>query len=154
MDIIIILIFLNLGLLYIHGSAMNLKRKPKIINSLKVEDFEVVLNLLADEMNNQSVLVCDQVQNQIMVLEKYQVAQNWRIKVSLNMNLLNLDDDFSGLRNDYITIQNDKIIFNFKSDLDLDNQLVKLIKNILISSNVSKINYYFEKKSLWYIKNV
>lgn len=133
---------------------MNLKRKPKIINSLKVEDFEVVLNLLADEMNNQSVLVCDQVQNQIMVLEKYQVAQNWRIKVSLNMNLLNLDDDFSGLRNDYITIQNDKIIFNFKSDLDLDNQLVKLIKNILISSNVSKINYYFEKKSLWYIKNV
>lgn len=133
---------------------MNLKRKPKIINSLKVEDFEVVLNLLADEMNNQSVLVYDQVKNQIMVLEKYQVAQNWRIKVSLNKNLLNLDDDFSGLRNDYITIQNDIIIFNFKSDLDLDNQLVKLIKNILISSNVSKINCYFEKKSLWYIKNV
>ena len=132
---------------------MNSKRKPKIINSLKVEDFEVVLNSLADEMNNQSVLVYDQVQNQIMVLEKYQVAQNWRIKVSLNKNLLNLDDDFLGLCNEYITIQNDKIIFNFNGDLDLDNQLLKLINNIFISSNVSKINCYFEKKSLWYIKN-
>jgi len=154
MDLITLLIFLIISLFFIRARGMSQKRKPRIINAIKVEDFEVIFNLLVDEMNDQSVLVYDQFQNKIMVLEKYQDAQNWGIKISLNKSLLNSSEEILSLSDDYIIKQDDKLIFNFKGNLDIDNRLLKHINNILIISNVSKINCCFEKKSLWYIKNV